>query len=159
MIKAVRVDHRLVHGQVAFSWTHFLGVSRIIVIDDKAANDEMQKMAINMSRPSGVKMNIFTVEKALSKMEKVETLKDVIFIVFGCTNDAARFIREYPKIEELNYGGIAKKEGSKQFSSVVYLNEEEIKDTKTILNAGTRIIMQQLPTTKKEELTLELLGG
>ena len=43
MIKAVRVDHRLVHGQVAFTWTHYLAVSRIIVIDDKAANDEFQK--------------------------------------------------------------------------------------------------------------------
>ena len=37
MIKALRIDHRLVHGQVAFTWTHFLGATRIIVIDDKAA--------------------------------------------------------------------------------------------------------------------------
>ena len=71
MIKAVRIDHRLVHGQVAFTWTHFLAATRIIVIDDKAANDEFQKMALNMSKPAGVKLNIFTVEKALSKMPKV----------------------------------------------------------------------------------------
>lgn len=155
MIKAVRIDHRLVHGQVAFSWTQFLGATRIIVIDDKAANDEFQKMALNMSKPAGVKLNIFTVEKALSKMEKVETLKDIIFIVFGCTHDAARFIEQYPKINEINYGGIAKKEGSQQFSSVIYLNDEEIADTKKILDAGVKIIMQQLPSSKKEELKLD----
>lgn len=155
MIKAVRIDHRLVHGQVAFSWTQFLGATRIIVIDDKAANDEFQKMALNMSKPAGVKLNIFTVEKALSKMEKVETLKDIIFIVFGCTHDAARFIEQYPKIKEINYGGIAKKEGSQQFSSVIYLNDEEIVDTKKILDAGVKIIMQQLPSSKKEELKLD----
>ena len=74
MIKAVRVDHRLVHGQVAFTWTHYLAISRIIVIDDKAANDEFQKMALNISKPAGVKLNIFTVEKALSKMSKEEIL-------------------------------------------------------------------------------------
>ena len=154
MIKAVRVDHRLVHGQVAFTWTHYLAVSRIIVIDDKAANDEFQKMALNMSKPAGVKLNIFTVEKALSKMPKVETLNDSVFIIFGCTHDAARFIEGYPKIKELNYGGISKKEGSKQFSEVVYLTDEEIEDTRKILNAGTSIYMQQLPTTKKERLSL-----
>lgn len=155
MIKAVRIDHRLVHGQVAFSWTHFLGATRIIVIDDKAATDEMQKMALNMSKPSGVRLNIFTVETALSKMEKVEGLNDVIFIVFGNTHDTARFVTAYPKIKEINYGGIAKKEGSQQFSPVVYLTEEEIEDTKKILAVGTKIIMQQLPTTKKEDLKFD----
>ena len=42
MVKALRIDHRLVHGQVAFTWTHHLGATRLIVIDDKAATAEMQ---------------------------------------------------------------------------------------------------------------------
>ncbi|MEG0365186.1 MAG: PTS sugar transporter subunit IIB [Coprobacillus sp.] len=155
MIKAVRIDHRLVHGQVAFTWTHFLSATRIIVIDDKAANDEFQTMALNMSKPAGVKLNIFTVEKALSKMEKVETLNDNIFIIFGCTKDASRFIQGYPKIKEINYGGIAKKEGAKSYGDVVYLNEEEVNDTRKIMSCGTSIFMQQLPTTKREQLKLE----
>lgn len=78
MIKGLRVDHRLVHGQVAFTWTHFYAATRIIVIDDKSATDEFQKMALNMAKPAGCKLNIFTVEKALSKMPKVETLNDSV---------------------------------------------------------------------------------
>lgn len=150
----LRIDHRLVHGQVAFSWTHFLGATRIIVIDDKAANDELQKMALNMSKPSGCKLNIFTVEKALSKMEKVEALNDIIFIVFGCTKDASRFICAYPKCKELNLGGIAKKDGSKEYSQVIFLTPEEEEDLKRIKEKGIHIYMQQLPTTKREELKL-----
>lgn len=154
MIKGIRVDHRLVHGQVAFTWTHFYAATRIIVIDDKSANDEFQSMALKMAKPAGCKLNIFTVEKALSKMPKVETLNDSIFIIFGCTQDARRFIEGYPKIKELNYGGIAKKPGSKQVSEVVYLTPEEIEDTKRIVSLGTSIYMQQLPNTKREELQL-----
>ena len=60
MIKAARIDHRLVHGQVAFSWSSFLGISRIIVIDDSAANNEMQKMVLKMSKPTGIKLNHLT---------------------------------------------------------------------------------------------------
>lgn len=154
MIKAVRVDHRLVHGQVAFTWTHFLAATRIIVIDDAAASDEFQKMALNMSKPAACKLNIFSVEKALEKMPKVEALNDEIFIVFGCVKDAARFIEGYPKVKEINFGGIAKKEGSKQFSEVVYLDDQEIAYAKRIMECGAQIIMQQLPSTKKEKLIL-----
>lgn len=154
MIKVVRIDHRLVHGQVAFTWTHFLVATRIIVVDDKATDDEFQRTALNMSKPAGVKLDIFTVEKALSKMLGVETLDDTTFITFGCTRDAARFIEQYLNFKEINYGGIAKKEGSKSYGDVVYLNEEEREDTKKITSCGTSVFTQQLPTTKREELKL-----
>ncbi|MFR1297074.1 MAG: hypothetical protein ACLSBH_17530 [Coprobacillus cateniformis] len=36
-------------------------------------------------------------------------MNDTIFIIFGCTRDAARFIEQYPNFKEINYGGIAKK--------------------------------------------------
>lgn len=154
MIKALRIDHRLVHGQVAFSWTHFLGATRIIVIDDKAAGDELQKMALNMSKPAGVKLNVFTVEKALERMEKIESLSDVIFIVFGCTKDASRFMCAYPHFKELSLGGIAKKEGSTEYSPVIYLTKEEEDDLKKVQETGITLFMQQLPTSKKENLNL-----
>ena len=154
MIKMVRVDHRLVHGQVAFTWTHFLNATRIIVVDDKAYGDEFQKMAINMSKPAGCKLNIFSVEKALEKMPKVENLNDTVFFVFGSVLDLARFIDGYPKIAEVNYGGIKKKDGSEQFGEAVFLTEEEQEATKRIMEHGVKVYMQQLPSTKKEQLKL-----
>lgn len=65
MIKLVRIDHRLLHGQVVFSWTKSLSISRIIIIDDFSATDELKKISLNLSKPSGVKLNIFTVKDAL----------------------------------------------------------------------------------------------
>ena len=75
MIKAVRVDHRLVHGQVAFTWTHFLAATRIIVIDDAAASDEFQKMALNMSKPAACKLNIFFGRKSIGKNAESRSFK------------------------------------------------------------------------------------
>ncbi|MCH4207167.1 MAG: PTS sugar transporter subunit IIB [Solobacterium sp.] len=154
MIKALRIDHRLVHGQVAFTWTHFLAATRIIVIDDTAANDDFQKMALNMSKPAGVKLNVFTVDKALERIEKIESLSDTIFIIFGCTKDASRFICAHPGFKELNVGGITKKDSSKQYSEVVYLNPDEENDLKQIQNTGCKLYMQQLPSTEKQILSL-----
>ena len=68
MIKLVRLDYRLLHGQVVFSWTGHVGAQRIIVVDDDAANDEMKKSALLLSKPAGVRVNIFTVDKATTAL-------------------------------------------------------------------------------------------
>ena len=154
MIKALRIDHRLVHGQVAFTWTHFLAATRIIVIDDKAAADEFQKMALNMAKPAGCKLNVFSVDKALERAEKIDSLTDSVCIVFGSTKDAAGYITGHPVFKELNLGGVAKKEGSRNYADVVYLTPEEEDDIRAIMATGCKVFMQQLPTTKRESLTL-----
>ena len=83
MIKLVRLDYRLLHGQEVFSWTGHVGAQRIIVVDEDAANDEMKKSALLLSKPAGVRVNIFTVDKAIAKMPKVEQLDEKIMMIFG----------------------------------------------------------------------------
>lgn len=156
MIKLVRIDHRLLHGQVVFSWTKSLGISRIIVVDDETANDEMKKVSLNLSKPVGVTLNIFSVNDILSRMSKVEQLKDNVMIVFRGTKEALEFCTSYSNITEINYGGIANKENSKQYSNAIFLNEEELEDTKKLKAMGINLYMQQVPTSKKEDLTSKI---
>lgn len=152
MIKLVRIDHRLLHGQVVFSWTKSLNVSRIIIIDDIAATDELKKMSLSLSKPSGVKLNIFTVKDALSKMSKVEQLNENIMLIFGGTKSIREFCEGYPKIKEINYGGIAKKGNSTQYSNAIFLTEEELSDSRKLKDMGIKLYMQQVPTSKAEDL-------
>ncbi len=51
MIKFIRIDHRLLHGQVVFSWSKSLQINRILVVNDEAANDEFKKMSLELSKP------------------------------------------------------------------------------------------------------------
>ena len=53
MIKLVRVDHRLLHGQVAFSWTNGVGADCILVASDMVVNDEVWKTTLRLGKPSG----------------------------------------------------------------------------------------------------------
>ena len=152
MIKLVRIDHRLLHGQVVFSWSKSLQINRIIVVNDEAANDEFKKMSLELSKPQGIKLNIFTVANTLAKMPKVETLKENIMLIFGNTKDVRKFCEGYQKIEAINYGGIIKKEGAKQFSNAIFLTESEIEDAKALKAMGITQFMKQVPTSKKEDL-------
>ena len=142
MIKLVRLDYRLLHGQVVFSWTGHVGAQRIIVVDDDAANDEMKKSALLLSKPAGVRVNIFTVDKAIAKMD------EKIMMIFGNTAALLKFCQAYPKIKEINYGAVANKLGSKAFDQSVFLTPEEQADTQKLLDMGIKIYSQQTPTFK-----------
>lgn len=152
MIKFIRIDHRLLHGQVVFSWSKSLQINRILVVNDEAANDEFKKMSLELSKPQGIKLNIFTVENTLTKISKIEALSENIMMIFGNAKDVRQFCESYSNVKEINYGGIIKKEGSKQFSNAIFLTENEIEDAKVLKSMGIKQFMQQVPTSKKEDL-------
>lgn len=152
MIKFIRIDHRLLHGQVVFSWSKSLQINRILVVNDEAANDEFKKMSLELSKPQGIKLNIFTVENTLTKISKIEALSENIMMIFGNTKDVRQFCESYSNVKEINYGGIIKKEGSKQFSNAIFLTENEIEDAKVLKSMGIKQFMQQVLTSKKEDL-------
>ena len=51
MLVGLRVDHRLLHGQVAFSWTSALGADCILIANTAVTNDNLRKTAIKMKIP------------------------------------------------------------------------------------------------------------
>ena len=115
MIKLVRVDHRLLHGQVIFSWTKQVGTNYIIVADDKVPNDPISK------GPA----------------------------------EALQLAKELPEVTEINYGGVAKKAGSKEYGKAVYLNEAELKATQELISMGKKIYIQMVPSSPIEHASFE----
>ena len=69
-ITAVRLDERLIHGQVAAVWTRTMQITRIMVIDDEIIHDEIGKIALKSAVPVGVKLSILSVESAAKKYWK-----------------------------------------------------------------------------------------
>ena len=65
MIKLTRIDDRLVHGQVAFTWVSSLGIDCLVVANDKIAKDEFQKMAMGLAKPPMVKLAIMTLADSI----------------------------------------------------------------------------------------------
>lgn len=157
MIKLVRIDYRLLHGQVVFAWINRLGIDRIIIIDDEASKDEMKKTSLKLTKPQNVKLNIFSVQDALDRKNKIKALKENTMIIFSNTRNCYEFLSNFAGVvKEVNYGGIPNKEGAKQFDKAIFLNEEEIEDSKKLRDLGLRLYSQQTPTTKVVELNNKL---
>lgn len=74
-ITHIRIDDRLIHGQVATMWTNELGATRIMVINDEVANNDMQKSLLRMAAPPNVSTSIITRETAV-KIYHLASIKD-----------------------------------------------------------------------------------
>ena len=81
-VKLLRIDSRLVHGQVANNWAGSLGAEAILAVSDGAANDELRKTLMLQTGGGKVKVHVLGVEKAarVYKNPKYETLKAVIVV-------------------------------------------------------------------------------
>ena len=65
MIIQIRVDDRLIHGQIAVVWSKQFNTTHMVVANDKAAANEVQQMALKMATPSGIKVLIRSVDDAI----------------------------------------------------------------------------------------------
>ena len=97
MIKLVRVDHRLLHGQVIFSWTKQMSVNYIIVADDKVPNDPISVMALNIAKPVDCELSIIPFSQ-LKRLVEEKQSKNIMILVKG-PEEALRLIeKSYQKL-------------------------------------------------------------
>ncbi|MBS4535583.1 PTS sugar transporter subunit IIB [Clostridium sp. D2Q-14] len=149
MIKLLRVDHRLLHGQVAFSWTQYLGVDSILIANDDVPNNELRKTTIKLAKPQGVKLVIKNIEDSIKAIKSGVTDKYKLFVVVESVNDAKRLISQCSEIKKVNLGGIKSKEGTRNISKAINLLPEEEKLIKDMLDEGVEVEIRQVPGDKK----------
>ena len=148
MVLLLRVDHRMMHGQVAFSWTQNLGADCILIANDAVASDELRKTTMKLAKPQGVKLVIKNVEDGIALNSGV-TDKYKLFIVVESVEDAYKIASKVKSIQEINLGGIKSREGSRNISKTINLTEEEEKMLRKLTEKGIEIEIRQLPADSK----------
>ncbi|WP_312455707.1 PTS sugar transporter subunit IIB [Pseudescherichia sp.] len=153
MITLVRVDHRLLHGQVAFSWTQYVGADCILIANDSVPNDELRKTTIKLAKPPSVKLVIKSIADSIEAIKSGVTDKYTLFIVVESVEDAWRLAREIAEIKSINLGGIKAKEGSRNISKAVNLLPDEITRLNELVGQGVEIEIRQVPNDRKQLIT------
>lgn len=149
MIKMMRVDHRLLHGQVAFSWTSALSADCILIADDETASNELKKSAMKLAKPNGVKLVIKNVNEAIKSLKKGVTDKYKLFIVVGSIESAKKIIDGYPEIKTLNLGGTLPGPNKSNISKTIAITSSERDMLRDLLNEGVDINIQMVPSDSK----------
>ncbi|MFR2169993.1 MAG: PTS sugar transporter subunit IIB [Anaerostipes hadrus] len=148
MIKLLRVDYRLVHGQVAISWSRHIGADCILVANDEVAKDEMRQSMLRLSKPQGMKLVIKSIEDSVKSIKSGVTDKYKMFIVVNNIQDVERLAKEIPELNYVNLRCIAcKRKIAKALSKAIYVTADDIKISKKLLAIKVlEIDIQQVPT-------------
>ncbi|EHL4433060.1 PTS sugar transporter subunit IIB [Salmonella enterica] len=150
MIMLLRVDHRLLHGQVAFSWTQYVGADCILIASDNVPDDELRKTTIKLAKPPSVKLVIKNINDSIESIKSGVTDKYNLFIVVESVNDAWRIASAVEEIKSINLGGIKAKEGSKNISKAINLLPEEIEQLQQLVGKGVEVEIRQVPNDRKQ---------
>ncbi|MFB1050037.1 PTS sugar transporter subunit IIB [Paraliobacillus sp. JSM ZJ581] len=145
MIVKLRIDDRLLHGQVAYSWRSALSYEAIVIADDNAANDDIRKMALKTSNPDGVRLAIRSVDEAAKLVENPKLQSMKVFVICSNPKSAYELLEQIKEEPVLNVGGMQKYDDKVLLSPAVYVSKEDIAYLDKIQEKGIEIEVRQVP--------------
>ncbi|OCG20492.1 MULTISPECIES: PTS sugar transporter subunit IIB [unclassified Gilliamella] len=152
MIKLLRVDHRLLHGQIVVSWFENVGSNTILVANDIVANDELRKSAIRLAKPEHAKLVMKSIDDSIAAINSGITDKYQMLIVVESVADAEKLIRNtHGKITSLNLGGTKPREGTKNYSKTINLTALEVDLLTRLQQDSVDVYIQQIPSESKQK--------
>lgn len=151
MIQLVRIDDRLLHGQVAYSWKAALSYEAIVIANDNAAADPIRKSALQLAKPDGVRIAIRSVDDAITllKNEKIKALK--VFVIVDNPQDALRIYKGIDETPDLNIGGVQSQDGRLELTQAVYFNESELEALDEIAERKINVSVKLVPSDSPQD--------
>lgn len=144
-IELVRIDDRLIHGQVVMAWSKAIAVKRMVVVDDQVAGDVIRKMLLETVAPPGVKVSVVTVEQGIQALLANQFGNEKLLLL--CTNPMTilRLIEGGILIDKVNIGGMSFSQGKSQLTKAVSVDENDRNAFKQLHEHGVVLEIQILP--------------
>jgi mannose/fructose/N-acetylgalactosamine-specific phosphotransferase system component IIB len=150
-ITLVRIDDRLIHGQVIESWIPFLRADRICIVSDLAASDETQKALMALAVPEHVCLDICSVAEAAKLLEN-DSGKDRILVIAPSPKEVLALLERGLRFEQVNVGGLHYSAGRVQLGKVVFISEEDRGALRQILGRGIAVEGRGVPSDEPMEM-------
>lgn len=151
-IRLVRIDDRLVHGQVATVWARSSKIQRILVVSDQVAKDTMRKSLLVQAAPPGVVIHVIPVAKMIEVYANPRFKQVKVMIL--CTNpiDVVRMVKGGVVIETVNIGGMSFVNGKRMITNAVAVNKEDIKAFTYLDQKGIQLEIRKVVTDTQVQL-------
>lgn len=143
----IRVDDRLIHGQVVTSWVQFLSTKTIWVISDRAAEEPLEIILLQSSVPRHLTLEVLTVNQAVERLS--ERSPDKTLFLMEELQDVYTLCQSFEWLRDVNLGGLRYRPGKVSISKAVYLEAKEIHILEQLQGLGTQVWLQVVPTDPK----------
>lgn len=145
----IRIDARMIHGQIAVMWSNYLRVNRIMVANDAVSTDEITKEALRMVAPAGMRTSLISVEKAAGNILAGKYAGQKVLLIITSPVDAVRLMDMGLKITSINVGNMSKRPETIQIKRSVSVTEEEIAAFRELNRRGVELTSKMVPDEPK----------
>lgn len=147
----VRMDNRLIHGQILVSWNAEMKINRIIVTNDKVANDPIQVTLLKAVAPIGAEVSVLSIKDCVEYCNSSNADNENIFIIAKFPEDGVALVEGGMDLQVLNLGNQAYVRGSKKLSNTVFLTEESVMALQRVHDNGIKITCRMMPSDSEAE--------
>jgi mannose/fructose/N-acetylgalactosamine-specific phosphotransferase system component IIB len=148
-IALVRVDNRLIHGQILEAWVPFIDATCIVVVDDEVAGDFFRETIIRMAVPRDVEVIICGVEEFVRDYLHNAGQGKKTIVLFGNIPEAVRAYHLGFRFEKLNLGNVHNAQCGENMtpcSSCVFLNDRDVQAIRGLItSSGVEVELRRIP--------------
>ncbi|MCI8402204.1 MAG: PTS sugar transporter subunit IIB [Lachnospiraceae bacterium] len=144
----IRIDDRLIHGQVVTQWIKDTAGNRILIVDDKLVNDRLMQRILKAAAPPGVKVEVMTVADAGEELKKDPLPGENIVILVKIPQVLEALIDDGIPMKKIVLGGMGLTPARKKFNRNVAASEEEVACMKRIVAKGVTMEYQLVPAER-----------
>lgn len=141
----VRVDDRLVHGQVVVGWGRALKLRRIVLVDDLVRENGWEQDLYRMGMPEEMEIEFASVPEAADAHRRWEEDAAHTLVLVGNVDTLVRLADVAP-VERVNLGGIHQGPGRRECLRYVFLTDAESAKLDALAQRGVTVTAQDVPT-------------
>ena len=145
-----RVDTRLLHGQVATTWTKQVNPDRIIVVSDGVAHDELRKTMIVQAAPPGVKVHVIPIQKMIDVAHDPRFGATKVMLLFETPQDVQKCVEGGVDIKNVNLGSMAHSVGQVVATNAIALDQADIDCLEKLRSEGVEFDIRKVPADSPE---------
>ncbi len=151
-IVLVRIDDRLIHGQVIEGWARALRIEHIVVASDWIAGDPFQRKLLELAVPGYIRITISTIANTRAMILKKEFEKERTMLLLSSPAEALDLVRNGVNLPSINIGGLHYRPGKKQVLRAISLDERDIESLKLLDHLGVELEARILPSDERLDL-------
>lgn len=144
----VRLDDRLVHGQVVVGWGRAMDVSHLVLVDDRVRESDWEQELFRMGVPPDVTLQFASVAEAITAMPGWAASPGRTMVVTGDVDTLVRLVEGSPDIRRVNIGGVHQQPQRRQRLPYVFLSDDEAARLGQLARHGVDVSAQDVPTAR-----------
>jgi mannose PTS system EIIAB component len=154
MLSLIRLDDRLIHGQVMAVWARQLSINHILVIDDDTAGDSFARELMQLAMPKHIRLTISTLADAPAALSALRDDATRALILLKSVA-AATALHTLTPLPHLNVGNLGMRDGRRLIWRTVALSSAELMALHQLESAGVDVFLQMIPSDDRQRLPAE----